>query len=242
MKLGLKLISGPRAGETHPLSPDLVIGRQDAGINLNDPRVSSVHARIHKGEAGAWILQDNNSKNGVRNRNGDRIDILELGPGVRFEIGETLFEVVEIGPTKVEAAEPIVKAKPKKMKVGRYWNEILAQFLDQNSGKFADKVRPVSVLEPALVLEFVRGTQVHTKWILGFGPRKVGSASADLPIWEPGAPATCFEILPGIDGLVFRTDHPDLVRLNGQEIDSHVLRMGDTIKINDTLIEVDFVE
>jgi hypothetical protein len=88
----------------------------------------------------------------------------------------------------------------------------------------------------------VRGVQANSKWVLGFGPRKIGASSLDLPIWEPGAPAVCFEILPSSDGLIFKTAHPDIVLLNGAGVDSEVLRLGDTIRIMDTIIEVDFTE
>jgi hypothetical protein len=155
-----------------------------------------------------------------------------LTEGAKFWIGDSEFEVLSIIP----------EIKPKPAKNQRYWHEVLAEFLSHYTDKFKDRPRPMSPLDPALVLEFVRGTQVNSKWILGFGPRKIGSNSVDLPIWEPGAPAVCFEVLPSHDGLLFRTKHPDIVKLNGEEVDSQVLRMGDTIRILDTVIEVDFTE
>jgi len=84
--------------------------------------------------------------------------------------------------------------------------------------------------------------QVNSKWTLGYGPRKVGPSVLDLPIWEPGAPAVCFELVPSGEGVVFKTNHPELVRINGEGLDSRVLHVGDTIRINETIIEVDFAE
>jgi len=230
MNLALKALSGPRKDEVFTLEDGMTIGRQGAGITLDDQKISSIHARIvKKGED--WVLEDNNSKNGIR-RNGEKIGSLILVPGVSFYIGDTEFEVTSARP----------KVKPKPTKKQRYWHEVLSDFVRDNTAAFSDKPRPVSPLEPALVLEFVRGTQVNSKWTLGFGPRKIGASSLDLPIWEPGAPATCFEIVPTPDGLVFKTSRPDIVLLNGEAVDSQVLRMGDTIRILDTLIEVDFAE
>lgn len=234
MELILTALSGPRKDETFPLSDGLTIGRSAGGITLDDPKISSLHARIvKKGED--WFLQDNNSKNGIR-INSEKVDNVPLTPGLKFFVGDSEFEVMEIRP------EPEEKPKPKPAKKQRYWHEVLADFVKENQGAFDDKPRPVSPLEPALVLEFVRGTQVNSKWVLGFGPRKVGAASLDLPIWEPGAPATCFEIVPSANGLIFKTARPDIVLLNGEAVDSQVLRVGDTIRILDTLIEVDFTE
>ncbi len=230
MTLALKALSGPQKDNTFPLVNGLTIGRQGAGIGLEDQKISSLHARVvQTGED--WTIEDNNSKNGIRIK-GEKVATVSLVPGAKFYLGDSEFEVIAIKP----------KEKPKPAKQQRYWHEVLSDFVKNNSPAFSDRPRPVSPLEPALVLEFVRGTQVNSKWVLGFGPRKIGAASLDLPIWEPGAPATCFEIVPTADGLVFKTARPDIVLLNGEGIDSRVLRMGDTIRILDTLIEVDFSE
>ena len=142
-----------------------------------------------------------------------------------------------VDPLPEPEPEPVPKPKPT-----RYWHEILAEFAATNAENFSERKRPVSPLSPAIVLEFVRGLQVNSRWVLGYGPRKVGPSALDLPIWEPGAPAVCFEILPTSGGVMFKTSHPDFVRVNGEGVDSHVLRVGDKIQINETIIEVDFRE
>lgn len=230
MILVLKALSGPRKDEKFTLTDGMTVGRTGAGITLDDPKISGLHARIvKKGED--WTIEDAGSKNGIR-VNTEKVDGVNLVPGVKFWIGDTEFEVREVKP----------KPKPKPTKKQRYWHEVLSDFVRDNNSAFSDKPRPVSPLEPALILEFVRGTQVNSKWVLGFGPRKIGAASLDLPIWEPGAPPTCFEIVPTPNGLVFKTSRPDIVLLNGEAVDSGVLRVGDTIRILDTMIEVDFTE
>lgn len=242
MGLILKVKSGPLSGQSLAVKEDMVFGRQNATVNLNDPRVSSAHARVTLA-GGRWLLVDNESKNGIRDDAGERVDKLVLKDGIAFMIGDSQFEVMEVPDEALEDAPRAVDARPAKSgKKPRYWNDVLAEFLEKHGDAFKDEVIPVAPLEPALILEFTRGVQVNSKWILGFGPRKIGISSLDLPIWEPGAPGVCFEIHPSNDGLIFKTSHPDVVRLNGQQVDRDVLRMGDTIKILDTLIEVDFVE
>lgn len=243
MGLILKANSGPLDGQTFPLNGEIIIGRQNADINLSDPKVSSAHARIVKTDGGFEVL-DNGSKNGLRDAAGERIESLELKRGAIFAIGDTTFEVLESPKAaRAEAVQPLAEAVvPKVKKPPRYWHDVLAEFMEKRLDKFEDKPTSMRPLDPALILEFVRGVQVNSKWILGFGPRRIGAASLDLPIWEPNAPAVCFEISPSPEGLVFSTEHPALVQLNGREIDKEVLRMGDTIKIMETLIEVDFAE
>lgn len=220
-------LEGPLKGKSYPLKPGLTLGRQ-AEISIPDAKASQLHAQVQADAKGELILIDNNSKNGTR-VGGERVETLALVPGTTFFIGDQGFEVVEI----IEQAPEPVK---------RYWYDVLALFLGQNVGHFGDKMRPVAPLEPALVLEFARGMQTNARWILGYGPRRIGAASLDLPIWEPGAPPVCFEISPCPDGILFKTSYPQMVKLNGESVDSRVLRVGDTIRIHETLIEVDFSE
>lgn len=250
MNLALKAVAGPLKDQIFPLTNGLTLGRQGAGIVMNDAKVSTRHARIVRRPTGMWVLEDTNSKNGIR-QGTERLPLIELKYGASFWIGDSQFEVVALGapqelpelPTDLPA-EPVSKpkSKGKAAKKQRFWHELLAEFLDGHAAEFKDKVRPLTALEPALVLDFVRGAQTSARWTLGFGPRKIGAASVDLPIWEPGAPAVCFEILPSNDGLLFKTAHPDIVLLNGKSVASQLLHIGDTIKILDTTIEVDFAE
>lgn len=249
--MSLKLVakSGPLQGESFPLESNMVIGRSNAAINLNDPKVSSAHAVISR-TGDNWLVMDNDSKNGIRDGEGARVREVILTPGALFSVGDSTFEVLSDAPA---APIPVPEAEhpgPRQEGGGggrsnhqvKHWNDVLAEFLESKADQFQDSVIAIAPLEPALILEFVRGVQVNSKWILGFGPRRVGRASLDLPIWEPGAPDICFEIHPNSEGIIFKTGHPNIVHLNGRKIDREALRMGDTIKIMDTLIEVDFVE
>jgi hypothetical protein len=232
MKMALKVVSGPLKDKIFEVNPGVTLGRASAGINLEDQRASSVHARIEEIEGSAgWRLIDNDSKNGIV-VNAKKVPLIDLTPGLTFTIGETTLEVFAPEP------EPI-PVPPKKK---RRWNNVLADHVEKYVDRLKDRFEPIIPLEPAVVLEFVRGPQVNLRWILGYGPRKVGAKVLDLAIWEPKAPAVCFEIIPSPQGLMFKTDHPMLVRLSGEAIDKRPLRVGDTITINETLIEVDFVE
>ncbi len=100
-----------------------------------------------------------------------------------------------------------------------------------------NEARPLLSLHPAVILDFIRGCQAETRWVLGYGPRKVGTNTLDLSIFQPSAPDVCFEILPTPEGISFKTSHPSVVKLNGQGVRAGILHIGDIIKIHDTEIE-----
>ncbi len=254
MNIALRGLAGPLKDKVFPLEGPISIGRQ-GDIVLDDPTVSGRHVLIEREADGRWILRDNDSKNGVKV--GDlRVKSAPLKPGVVFHIGEHSFEVFDPSPKKakekvrekIKTAKPAPESDPKPVakpppeKKKKYWYETLVDFLKTHKDAFKDKTNPLVPLEPAVILEFVRGLQMNSKWVLGYGPRKLGPGTIDLPIWEPGAPQICFEIQPTSEGILFKTEHSDVVLLNNQQVDSRLLRMGDTISIHDTLIEVDFTE
>ena len=93
-KWKIKIINGPQEGKFFPLTPGSTLGRKKATHVLDEPKASSVHAVIKKTGSGKMILSDNNSRNGTR-VNGQRQDKIVLAPGVKFQIGNTYFEVID---------------------------------------------------------------------------------------------------------------------------------------------------
>jgi len=60
-------IAGSQAGRKFKIGDLAIIGRAaDAAVSLEDPEVSRSHARISKGELGAYLLEDLGSKNGTQ--------------------------------------------------------------------------------------------------------------------------------------------------------------------------------
>jgi len=228
MNWALKSLSGPLRDQIFTIEAGSTLGRRETTILIPDHRVSNVHAKVEANETGQLLLVDNGSKNGIRDGQGLKCDRLLLQPGVEFSIGEHKFAVVQ------------TEAPPAKRK--SYWFDVLAEALLSQGPNWKDRPKDPTPLKPAVVLEFIRGVQTRQSWTLGFGPRRIGGTCMDLPIYEEQAPPVCFEIHPSDKGILFTTEHSDIVRINGQSLDSHVLRVGDTIQIRETLIEVDFVE
>ncbi len=294
MAISIRALQGPLKDKVFHLKEGLKVGRAKGDIVLNDNKVSSLHAFITK-EGSQLNLVDNGSKNGIR-MNGARVTTVPLLLGVKFEIGDSLFEVFESdqpveaqpGPVTVSAASisrdsktqatsptgqvdlPQEKAKatveesytaeipeefraqkeserepsegPEDEPHARRWSDLIIEFIDQNMDKIADQPKAIVALNPSVRLTFIGGPQTETVWVLGYGPRRVGPASIDLPIQEKGAPDTCFEILPSPEGVTFRTNHPKEISINGQGRASHSLKTGDIIGIGSTQIEVELLQ
>lgn len=234
MALHLKVLDGPSKDKVYALRPGFVIGRGEGDLVVPaDKRLSTRHAYVEVGDDGVWNLVDNGSKNGLR-VGAEQKTKVALQAGVKILIGSQNYEVVDV---KVDEPLPI-KIKPK----ARHWREVLADFAMKAMGVVKNEGKAIVSFHPAVVLDFIRGAQAETRWVLGYGPRKIGARSLDLPIFENGAPDVCFEILPTPDGISFKTDYPDLVKLNGQSVSAEILHIADIIKIQDTEIEVDFIE
>jgi hypothetical protein len=93
----LVVIRGRNAGEEHPLPPDrsrFVMGRKSSGdVQVLDEQASREHAEIVR-VARRLVLRDLGSSNGTL-VNGRRVDDeLDIGPGDRIGIGETVYELV----------------------------------------------------------------------------------------------------------------------------------------------------
>jgi FHA domain len=230
MALIIRAIDGPAKRQNYTLKAGFIIGRTKGDLIVpEDNKVSGKHAFVEQ-EDGALYLVDNKSKNGLK-LNGFPATRIKLIPGIQIIVGSYTYEIIEIIETPPEQQKPRA----------RYWYDILGSFLKKLLPSVQSRPKPIEPLHPAIVLAFVRGGQVETKWVLGYGPRQIGAKSLDLPIFEANAPDVCFEIIPTAEGISFRTEHPKVVQLNGQAIEQKILHIADVIYINNTQIEVDFI-
>jgi predicted component of type VI protein secretion system len=103
----LVVTGGPLAGQRFELEGELVVGREDAAITLDDPEVSRRHAVVRVREAGVEI-EDLSSLNGTF-VNGRRIAApTALARGDRIEVGMTSFEIESPAP----GAATVVSRRP----------------------------------------------------------------------------------------------------------------------------------
>ena len=110
----LWVISGSRAGQSVGVTGELVIGRTNADLTIDDAEVSRRHVAVRQLEGGQLEVEDLGSANGTF-VNGSRIEgPVKVGGGTKIRVGRTEFEVRGVLPTRGEkhdltraAASPI---------------------------------------------------------------------------------------------------------------------------------------
>jgi hypothetical protein len=104
----LVVTGGPLAGRRFELEGELVVGREDAAITLDDPEVSRRHAIVRVREVGVEI-EDLSSLNGTF-VNGRRIaSSTVLSAGDTVKVGMTSFEL----EPPARSAATVVSARPR---------------------------------------------------------------------------------------------------------------------------------
>jgi pSer/pThr/pTyr-binding forkhead associated (FHA) protein len=239
MAFQLKVTSGATLGQILDIHHDQVIGRGHADIVLNDSKVSGQHAKIESLPSGGWVIRDLGSRNGLL-VNGALVSEVALAPGVIFQIGNTHFEVLPAQQTAPKPPPTAKKSESPAQTPPLQSFDYLADFSNRSVSKV--KNRPSSLLPfvPLLRLRVTHGPHAGTDWMLGYGPRIVGSGSTDLVLLD--GPEVAFTVAPAEGAAAFLTDHPQQVTLNGRALSSETLKDGDVIRFSETQIKVSFKE
>lgn len=109
---GLRITSGPMAGTTVAIVDELVIGRAEADLVIDDPEVSRRHAVVRLVEGGVEV-EDLGSANGTL-VDGRRIEgPVRLVRGAALAVGTTELELEHApAPSPSEPARPTGPATP----------------------------------------------------------------------------------------------------------------------------------
>lgn len=236
MNLKFVVLNGKDEGTEFPLSEGATLGRVNCNISLDDPKISHHHGKVERSEGDLWLI-DLGSTNGLKLK-GRKVPRVLLKPGVVVQVGRTRLKVE---PAQVENALPQPPGTAIEMDVvlpERGWDEFLEDFTRELLPSVQDESTAISAFERTVKLEVTRGIQRGTRWEMGYGPRIVGAHSSEFAIFEPGAPDSCFELIPEGRGVRFMTSHPRQVLLNGESVSTSVVKDGDKITIMGTLIEV----
>ena len=251
MELLIKILSGPRAGEIHPVEDGLSFGRKEGKVLLSDPKVSSLHAEVVEGEMGQFFLVDRDSIHQIEAPEG-KVRRLRLAVGTTFRLGRTKMQVIdgsEQADSKTQVsqfarlsglAEP-PKNSPRLSTKGSSWKTTLATEVPKLVASNLDPVPHFGPFRRVVRLEFIQGVQSEKTLVLGFGPRIFGSDSLDVELQDPSAPPQAFEILPDGNEARFINRDPSTVRLSHRSVSSELLKQGDLITFGQTVIEVTFL-
>lgn len=118
MGLYLVVIEGKNRGERFEIKEGLTLGRSKADLSLNDPKVSSVHARIVKSKSGGFRIIDNKSTNGLKFE-GKKVKSKSLKSGVIIQVGQSFLRVEDEamgGPVELDDLTPSAPAEGSKKK------------------------------------------------------------------------------------------------------------------------------
>jgi len=108
----LNVLAGPRAGSRFELERgEVTVGRgTDNRVSIPDVSVSRKHCRLVVQPDGSLHVSDLNSGNGVR-VNGDRVANARLAHGDELALGDTVFQVLEVGAPAVKKGRPVRPAQ-----------------------------------------------------------------------------------------------------------------------------------
>lgn len=100
--------AGPLAGRRIELDSELVVGREDAALTIDDPEISRKHAAIRPTGDG-FEIEDLGSRNGTH-VNGSRIEgATRLGGGDSIKLGQSVIRF-ESGRAAATVASPVPSA------------------------------------------------------------------------------------------------------------------------------------
>ncbi|GEM_PF-3078381 len=242
--LGLLFLSGPLKDQTIEIRTGLRIGRSRGELILPDPLVSALHAQVAKHPKGAFVLVDKGSNNKILFQ-GTRVEKLALLPGIKFQLGASLIEVVEFDPTKAtiylkSTSEGLDSLKVINSSEGLNsdeikilsWQDKLLLALSALSPHYHSQSSQITMpFMPPLIFKFTRGPEYNRVIPIGFGPRYFGSESMDILIKDSGLPPqNLFTVSPNSNGLpFFTTEFSSLVLINGKSYSEAILNHNDTL-------------
>lgn len=228
MAIFIEVIAGNDLGMRFKASHGLKIGRSLGDVTINEPKMSGVHAQIRSTENGKLFLIDRESSNGIKIK-GVRVQKLHLTPGVTFQIGATVFLVLEAE----EEREQIEKVDTFD------WQQTLMSAIPNLKLEDQRPMSPIRTFTRPITLSIVEGFQANQRYVLGYGPRNVGLACLDIEITDPRSPDLAFSIIATSNGAAeFVTDQTATVLLNGVSTNKEILKNGDIIRVGSTLIEM----
>lgn len=224
VNLFIEVLDGELKGTRIPAQAGLTFGRHGCDLNIQDSKVSSKHAEIQEGPNGRLWLMDQGSVNGIKVKK-ERFAELPLEPGLIFRLGQTRFSVGDMAAAEAASAE---------------WFGTLKTLAEAGITKKHGKPKPIQIFPTPVRLQFTRGLQIGVEWHLGYGPREIGASSVELPIFEPKAPAKCFQLVAENERVVLKVheDAKGKVLLNGRFVETANVKPGDMVDIGSTRIEI----
>lgn len=224
MALLIEIIAGEPLKKCFRVEVGKTLGRSKADILLPDAKISGTHAKFDLDNKSQLILVDLESANGIIFNN-KKVKKVAMLPGVKFQVGLTVFVIKEVDD---KAAEKMLPA------LG--WKDSIKHSFAKTP--VTPKPATVDFFSSMIELEFILGFQVEEKIPLGYGPRLAGSSSWDIEIKDLKVPENAFEIRPEQNKPLLVNLCDDLLTVNNRPVSNHFLENGDTIEVGATIIRI----
>ena len=233
MALYLFIDSGPQKGIFFYLKDQAIIGRRKGSdIHINNPTISAQHAQVEKKNGKTYL--NSLSRRGVL-VDSCAYERVELKADMIFSIGEISFVL-----------------RNSMGNLSDWKSLLLVTFSDLSRQPHISEMasRKVWPFSKRLKLTITQGRQMGIVWYIGYGPRYIGTDSADFPIHEPSLGPCGFTLDPLKEsdlssddskkdsGIAFSTQQPSIVQLNGKSIKNKMLHHNDVIQLEDTCLQV----
>jgi len=179
----LQLMNGARQGLVIHLDPErpLVIGRKRGDLVIDDPLVSSTHARVVARD-GVWVLQDLGSTNGTL-VDGKGVREVVLKAGSEIGIGAVRL-VLFVGAQEAEHGPDPSLAQ---LDIAWLLDEELVEIHDRTgSGKGADVIGQDLRIPPGMkaAVEVVAGQDLGEIYRFGRGNIGIGRKQGEVPLTD----------------------------------------------------------
>ncbi len=187
-KAFLKVLSGPKEGHNIPLEDNaMLIGRKSGDIVIQDPLISSKHAKIFKLD-GHWYIEDLQSTNGLT-VDGKLTQRTRLHAGSEIVIGNSTM-VLFVGSPKKKTPSPIQgqdqspgQTSPK---IELAW--LLDEELEADSDiKNLDHISNELRVPPNFYadIEVINGADIGKVFAVSVGTMIIGRLYGEIPLSDP---------------------------------------------------------
>ena len=220
-KMILKVAKGPFKGKSIPLKDKLTVGKQDGDFLIKDEALSSPHVQIIQSDDQFTLHSAKGLKENIL-CDGIAVSFLVLRSGMSFQLGSTLFQVIE----------------------GEGFNlstyDIFSQKLDHLAVSLENEERPLNILKKPFQIKIEKGTQSGEVWDVGYLPRKIGFTDSDLLLFDCYFKDVYFDLLLEKNKVYFSTPYKDHILFNYKHLQKTLCKNGDIIIVGSSYLRFIF--